>query len=159
VEAMRSDNAANRRSLGNLVGSGAADSQFGEFVNAQIDGLLAEFPTPQKLRLNEVSKGLMERAYHLFRILSHDGAHASVDTLRHHYRRNNNGRRTVEVVPPFKPGERLATLDIACDAVLGACIGVNQLLGGTSQSDALRALFERFERQGRHAAPLDAANA
>ncbi len=40
VEAMRSDNAANRLSLRNLVeleASGAADSRLGEFVNTQIE--------------------------------------------------------------------------------------------------------------------------
>jgi hypothetical protein len=57
----------------------------------------------------------------------------------------------------FKTRERLQTLDIACDAVLGECIGVSHILGGTSQNDALGALFERFKRQGRHAAPLDPA--
>ena len=162
VEAMRSDNAANRRSLGKLgpeaLGSGAADSHLGEFLNAQIEGLLAEFPKPQKLRLNEMCKGLMERAYRDYRGLSHDAAHTSVDALKRHYRQGKKGRRIVEVVPPFKPGERLATLDMACDAVFGACIGVSQILGGTSQDEAVRALFEKFERQGRRAAPLDRAS-
>ena len=81
----------------------------------------------------------------------------AVTALRRHYRQAEKGLPAVEVVPSFKPRERLATLDMACDAVLGACIGVNQLLEGTSQNDGLRALFERFERQGRRAAPLDPA--
>jgi hypothetical protein len=91
--------------------------------------------------------------YPAYAMLSHDVAHGPVTALRRHYRQGEKGLRTVEVLPAFKPGERPTTVDLASDMVLGACIGVSQILGGTSQNDALRALFERFERQGRRAAP------
>lgn len=110
------------------------------------------------MTVSDTAKGDIEKMYPAYAMLSHDVAHASVTALRRHYRPGEKGLRTVEVVPPFKPRERLETLDMACDAVLGGCIGVSQILGGTSQNDAVRALFERFERQGRHAAPLDRAS-
>jgi hypothetical protein len=74
-------------------------------------------------------------------MLSLDAAHASVTALRRHYRQDHNRRLlTVEIVPPFKPMERLATLDMACDAVLGACIGVRPLTASASFSESIRAL-------------------
>jgi hypothetical protein len=79
-------------------------------------------------------------------------AHASITALEHHFRRDDDGRLTVDVEPPFKSGVRLATLDMACEALFGACIGASHLLGGTSQNDALQALWERFAGQGRRAA-------
>jgi hypothetical protein len=104
-----------------------------------------------------VVKGDIETMYPAYAMLSLGAAHASVTALRRHYRQDHNRRLlTVEVVPPFKPMERLATLDMACDAVLGACIGVSQIFGGTSQNEAVTALFERFMHQGRCTAPLAA---
>jgi hypothetical protein len=75
-------------------------------------------------RPDVVVKGDIETMYPAYAMLSLDAAYASVTALRRHYRQDHNRRLlTVEVVPPFKPMERLATLDMACDAVLGACIG------------------------------------
>ena len=95
--------------------------------------------------------------YSAYAMLAHDAAHASITALKRHYLQGEKGLLTVEVVPPFKPRERLETLDMACEAILGACMGVSRFLGGTSQNDAILALFERFERQRLHAAPLDRA--
>jgi hypothetical protein len=80
--------------------------------------------------------------------LSHDAAHASIIALERHIQRDHIGRMTVDAVPSFKAGERLATLDMACDALLGACLGVGAMLGGTSEDDGLAALWERFVDQG-----------
>ena len=91
--------------------------------------------------------------YPAYALLSLDAAHASVTALKRHYRQGEKGFRTVEVVPPFKPRERLETLDMACNAVLGVCLGVNEILGGTSQKDAIRALVEGLGRQRLWPAP------
>jgi hypothetical protein len=64
-------------------------------------------------------------------------------------REHNRQTLTVHPVPPFKSKERVGTLDRGCFALLGVCVGVNQLLGGTSPSEALRALFQQFERRSR----------
>jgi hypothetical protein len=111
-----------------------------------------EFPKPNKLAVSDIAKGDIEKMYPAYARLSHDAAHAlSIIALKRHFRPNHDRRLTMDIVPPFKPNERLETLDMACDALIGACIGVSQLLGLTSQQAPLRALFERWERQGRHA--------
>jgi hypothetical protein len=154
VGTMRSHEAWGRISLGEsaLKHPGVADSPQGRTVRGLIKRERAEFPKPSKLTVSDTAKGDIETMYPAYAILAHDAAHPSLTALERHFRPNSDRRLTVELAPPFKPGERLATLDMACDAVFGACIGVNQLLGGTSQNDALRALWERFARQGRHAA-------
>jgi hypothetical protein len=35
-------------------------------------------------------------------------------------------------------------VNIACNAVLGTCVGVNQILGGTSASPLLQQLFNEY---------------
>ena len=113
--------------------------------------------SPEKLAVSDTAKGEMEKRYLAYLLLSHDAAHAlSLVALERHFQLHQGGRLTMNVIPSFLPGERLATLDMACDAVLGACMGVSLVLGVTSQNEAVRALYERFVHQGRHAAPLTA---
>jgi hypothetical protein len=112
-----------------------------------IKGQRAEFPKPSTLTVSDTVKGEIEVMYPTYALLSHDAAHASVTALRRHYPQGETGPLAVEIVPPFTPRERLQTLDVACYVILGACVGVSELLGGTSQDGAVRALFERFERQ------------
>jgi hypothetical protein len=154
VKTMRSDESANRVSLGefSLKHPGVADSPHGQTVRRLIKRERGEFPKPSKLKVSDTAKGDIEKMYPAYAVLSHDAAHPSITALKRHYQPDHGSRLTVDIVPRFKPSELLATLDMACDAVFGACIGVNQLVGGTSQNDAIRALWERFVRQGRHAA-------
>jgi hypothetical protein len=159
VKTVRSHEAASRILLGesSLKHPGVAESPEGKTIRGLIKR--ERLKSPKKLAVSETPKGDIEKMYPAYAMLSHDVAHATVTALERHFRQHHNRHLIVDVVPPFKSRERLATLDIACDAVLGACIGVSHILDGTSQNDALSALVERFERQGRHAAPLDRANA
>jgi hypothetical protein len=156
VNEMRSHNAASRILVGEsgLKNPGVADSEEGKIIREQINALRVEFWKPRKLSVSDTAKGVLARAYPSYALLSHDPAHPSIDALRRHIRsmrEHNRQTLTMHVVPPFKPKERLDTFNKGCFALLGVCVGVNDLLGGTSQSDALRALFEEFDRQGGHA--------
>jgi hypothetical protein len=158
VKTMRSHEAASRISIGQsaLKHPGVAESPGGKTIRGHIKRERTEFPKPEKLTVSDTAKGEIEKMYPAYAMLSHDAAHASVTALKRHYRQDEKGLRTVEVAPPFKRRERLETLDMACNAVLGACIGVSELLGGTSQNEAVTALSERFMHQRRRAAPLAA---
>jgi hypothetical protein len=157
VKTMRSDKAANMISVGEswLKHSGVAESPQGTTVRGLIKR--ERLKSPKKLAVSDTAKGENEKMYPAYAMLSLDVAHASVTALDRHFRQGEKGLRTVEVVPPFKARERLETLDMGCSAVLLACRGVSAILGGTSQSDALRALIERFERRVGQAAPIDCA--
>jgi uncharacterized protein DUF5677 len=147
---MRSDAAARGISMGErtLKQPGAAESPAGKTLRGEIKSQRAEFPRPSRLgTVSDMAKGDIEVVYPSYAVLSHDAAHASVIALRRHYPQGGTGPLAVEIVPPFTPGERLQTLGMACHVVISACAGVSELLGGTSQDGAVRALFERFERQ------------
>jgi len=79
-------------------------------------------------------------AYRCYRALSHDPAHVSLSALARHF----SPHHKLNVVPPFKPGERVAALDWGCEALVGVCIGVDRLMGGTAQSEAIGAFKKRF---------------
>ncbi|WP_158813125.1 DUF5677 domain-containing protein [Methylocapsa sp. S129] len=159
VRDMRSDEAANRKAIGELslkVSSPEARAdKSAQIIRTQIRALLAEFPKPKKFSVKNVAdEGVTSRSYLSYAVLSMDAGHASVTALRRHSKWEKEGDKhflTMTVAPPFKPTERLATIDEACSALLGVSVGVNQLLEGTSQSDAIRAFAERFETQGHHA--------
>jgi hypothetical protein len=113
--------------------------------------------SPKKLAASDTAEGQMEKRYLAYLRLSHDAAHAlSFIALERHFRPHPDGHMTMNIVPSFPPSERLETLDMACDAVLGACMAVSLVLGGTPQEEGLSALYGRFVRQGLHAAPVAA---
>ena len=86
--------------------------------------------------------------YAAYAELSHDAARPSITALERHFLRRDNGRWSMAIAPPFKPNERLTTLDMACNALLGVCLAVSSLVGGTSQDKALATLWGCFVRQG-----------
>jgi hypothetical protein len=153
VKRMRSDEAANRKTLGELslkrLTVEHKDGEHAQSVRTQIRGLLDEFPKPRKFGSvsSVAAETVADHAYLSYAVLSMD-AHPSISTLRRHLQWELEGDTrylTLSVVPRFNEKERLRTVDEACNALLGVCVAVNQLLGGTSKNDALRELFERFE--------------
>jgi hypothetical protein len=152
VRDMRSDNAANRKALGEFalkkLDPSDKDGPHGFTIRTQIKRLLTEFPKPQKFGVKGVAAATVaDTAYLSYSMLSMD-AHPSITSLRRHLQWETEGdthHLTLNVVPTFKPDERLKTLHEACVALFGVCITINQLLGGTAKSDALRDLFQRFE--------------
>jgi hypothetical protein len=152
VRAMRSDEAANRKALGEFAFKKLADEDkggsHGLIIRTRIRELLAEFPKPAKFSVKGVAaETVADTAYLSYAILSMD-AHPSVTSLQRHLNCEPEGdthHLTLTVVPAFTPKERHKTIREACVAFVGVCIAFDQLLGGTTKSDALRGLFERFE--------------
>ena len=148
VKTMRRHEAWGRISLGEwlLESHVAADNPFGKTIRDLIKR--ERLNAPKKLVVKSTATGGIEQMYATYAELSHDAAHPSVTALERHFRRGDNGRWTMDVSPPFKPNERLMTLDRACNALFGVCLAVNALIGGTSQDEALGALWKRFVGQG-----------
>jgi hypothetical protein len=148
VKNMRSHDASHKISLGKMalkqpgVGDGPLARIFENLIQRE------SLKKPKRLSVRGTAKGEIARMYAYYALLSHDAAHPSVTALDRHFPQVYDGHRTAIVVPPFKPEERLATVDMACDALLGACLGVGAMLGGTSQDDALAALWGNFVDQG-----------
>jgi hypothetical protein len=130
---------------------GGDESPLGQIVRDMIKR--ERLMSPEKLAVSDTAEGEMEKRYLAYLRLSHDAAHAlSFIALERHFRPHHNGHMTMNIVPSFPTRERLETLDMACDAVLGACMAVSLVLGGTSHLEGLSALYGRFVRQGCHAA-------
>jgi hypothetical protein len=141
VKDMRSDNAANLKALGKLARPDVVgDTTYIKFVDGQVQRFLAEYAEkkPEKLSLGKPKQFFS--AYRKYRALSHDPAHASLSALARHF----SPRRKLNVVPPFKPGERLVALALGCEALLTVCRGVDLLMGGTAQSEAIGAFCKKF---------------
>ena len=158
VKKMRRHEAKIRISLSQLaLQHGGAESPFAKIVRDMIKR--ERLMSPEKLHVSDTAEGEMEKRYLAYLQLSHDAAHAlSLVALERHFRRHPDGSMSRNIIPSFLPSERLATLDMACDAVLGACIAVGLLLDATPHHGALSALYGRFVSQGCHAAPRDLAS-
>ena len=144
VKEMRSDNAANLKTFGKLLRLGpdvAAYTEYIEFIDTQVQRFLAEY-AEKKASETQTRRGKQTffSAYRCYRALSHDPAHVSLSALARHF----SPHHKLNVVPPFKPGERVAALDWGCEALVGVCIGVDRLMGGTAQSEAIGAFKKRF---------------
>ena len=125
VKEMRSDEAANRKTLGELSLKGlsedAKDGEHAQIIRTQIRRLLTEFPKPKKFgSVSAVAAATVARhAYLSYAVLSMD-AHPSITTLRRHFEWELEGDTrflTLNVVPRFTEKERLATVDEACNAL------------------------------------------
>jgi hypothetical protein len=85
------------------------------------------------------------RSYVFYSQLSSDAAHPSVSALnRYIVPHTDNEVGGIDVEPPVKEKEIEQTLELLCQAVMGVCIGVNQILGGTSGGNALNALADQY---------------
>jgi len=161
VKQMRSDEAASRKALGELTLKGLSDAakkgEHAQIIRTQIRNLLAEFPKPKKFGSVSAVAGttVAHHGYLSYAVLSMDAVHPSITALRRHLQWELEGDTrylTLNVFPRFNANERLNTIDEACSALLGICVAVNQLHGGTPKNDALHQLFERFKAEGFHAA-------
>jgi transcriptional regulator with XRE-family HTH domain len=158
IKEMQLDEAASRKALGELslkfANPETRDDTAGRVIRAELKRIAARWPRPSKFRVNKVAAvGVLERSYLSYARLSLDAVHPSLMALSRHltFEQETDGRYlTLSVVPPLKPRERLDTIDEACSALMGVCVAVNELLGGTNASDALRAIVEKFWDQGHH---------
>lgn len=93
-----------------------------------------------------------EKTYIFYAQLSSDAAHPSIDAL-HRYLVPHSGDEIggVDIEPVVKDTEIELTLYYLCSAVMGVCVGVNQMLGGTSGGRVLNQLADEFSSLSPHA--------
>lgn len=107
------------------------------------------WPKAKFLNPKEAAKSsVIEHAYLFYSQLSADAAHPSLLALKRHLVRHvEDGEQVLGIdVSPVNIGDEIAqTVDIACNAMLGTCVGVNQMLGRTSLSARIRDAFEEYE--------------
>lgn len=93
------------------------------------------------------SDSVIKPAYLFYSQLSADAAHPSIFALKRHLIRfAENGEQVwgLDIQPTERGSEVAETVNIACNAVLGTCVGVNQILEGTTASTLLHQLFTEY---------------
>ena len=89
--------------------------------------------------------GVLRDGYLIYAQLSADAAHPSLESLNRHITRLPNNEGIIDVVPASKDVEITQTRDWACNAMLGICVGVNQMLEGTPAGLRLWEIADRYE--------------
>ncbi len=154
VAAMYDDDLKSLRSRGEFVLEGLCDlDPLGEEMAKQLRGRVQELkkrrPKAKLLTAKEALKdSVMRKAYLFYSQLSGDAAHPSITALKRHLLRLvENGEPILGLdIHPLERGIEVAnTLDIACNAVLGTCVGVNQILGGTIAGALLKQLCAEYD--------------
>ena len=91
---------------------------------------------------------MLKDAYVIYGQLSSDAAHPSAESLSRYITRNKVSEEesvlTVNALPEPEYAEVLQTLEFACSALLGICVGANQIIGGLPSGKKLEPMFEEF---------------
>jgi hypothetical protein len=138
VKAMHQDQIRSFRSQGeflleNIDDEHIGDASFVDQLRTRLKEMKSRWPkagfiTPKQTVKNSV----LRQSYLIYSKLSGDAAHPSVLALKRHLVRfEENGEQVVglDVNPPDKGNELAETIDLACNAMIGACVAVNQILG------------------------------
>jgi hypothetical protein len=146
VRKMLRDELRSRKVRGELaLSKGAALSDEARTrLRAQLREINKGYSDAQSLNPRTVAmNGLLADGYLLYSQLSADAAHPTVTSLNRHVA-HENGEPVIDVAPAPADPEIVMTLDWACNAMLGVCVGVNQILGNTPAGQGLRALGDRY---------------
>jgi Family of unknown function (DUF5677) len=156
VSEMREDQKASRKARAEFL-----IQQTGEMSDAEWQLKLRAFITSlgkgQKKRKSFDPKrvaahGPLLYAYVYYAQLSADAAHPTLDALYRYFgeaQENGNTIRTIDSNPLVKPTERRLTLLMACEALLGICIGAMEILNLQPViNDELVALWQDYQTLG-----------
>lgn len=116
-------------------------------LREQLRAINKKWPDAKSLSPKDVAlSGLLRDGYLIYSQLSADAAHPTVTSLHRHVGHcETDGEALIEVVPAPKDDEIVMTWDWACNAMLGACVAVNQILGGTPAGQRLRQIADRYQ--------------
>ena len=108
------------------------------------------FPESEKLNASKTAaEGAVEIAYVEYLRLSLDGVHCSVTALGRHLTREriteNHTELVITVEAKTTDKEMFSAILDSCRALIGVAVGVNELLGFTSESGRLATLVAEFE--------------
>jgi Family of unknown function (DUF5677) len=153
VKLMHDDQIRSFRSQGEFLledfdGEVIGDNEFVEQLRTRLAEMKSRWPKARLLNPKQTTtNSVLTKAYLLYSQLSGDAAHPSILALKRHFARfEEKGEQVVGLdVHPLEKGNEIAeTLDIACNAMIGACIAVNQILEGLSVGDQVRRMFIEY---------------
>jgi hypothetical protein len=116
-------------------------------LQAALSHVAKNWPKPGKLTAKGVAeKGAAKGAYLVYSQLSADAAHPSLLSLSRHVRRYDPaGGHLIDVSPCPKQAEIVQTYQLAANAMLGACVALNDILGHTTAGYSLAAFADAYD--------------
>jgi hypothetical protein len=154
VKQMLNDEMRSQQARGELALSkrAALDENMDERLREQMRTIKKRWPDAKSLSPKTVAmSGLLSDGYLIYSQLSADASHPSVTALNRHVGRSEeNGEQLIDVVPEPKDDEIIMTWDWACNAMLGASTGVNEILGGTAAGQRLGPLADLYHSMTTH---------
>jgi hypothetical protein len=154
VKAMHHDQIRSFRTQGEFLLEGISsehigDAEFVDQLRTRVKEMRAHWPKASFLTPKEtVKNSVLKQSYLIYSKLSGDAAHPSILALKRHLvRLVENGEQVLglDVNPPERGAESTETIDLACNAMLGACVAANQILGHVpAVNDKLQKLFIEY---------------
>jgi hypothetical protein len=138
VKAMHQDQMRSFRSQGEFLLEGIrpehiGDADFVEQLRERVKELKSRWPKASFLNPKQtVKNSVLKQSYLIYSKLSGDAAHPSILALKRHLvRLTENGEQIMglDINPPKSGNEIVETIDLACNAMIGACVAANQVLG------------------------------
>jgi len=122
---------------------------FEEKLQAYLLGLETTQPKTNPISFKSTADaGVLKDSYIIYSQLSSDAAHPSAESLSRYLTRNKISEEesilTMSALPKPENGEVLQTLEFACSALLGICVGANQIIGGLPSGKKLAPMFDEF---------------
>jgi hypothetical protein len=136
--------------LDDLNPADIGDSDFVDQLRTRLDDMKSRWPKAKLLSPKQAAEeSVLRKAYLIYSKLSVDAAHPSILALKRHLvRGEENGEQWMALdVNPLENGTEITeTIDFACNAMIGACVAVNQILDGLSVNDEIRTAFIEYGR-------------
>jgi hypothetical protein len=146
---MRDDEMSHRKALGQSIF--ATDVRLEEDVEARLrtfmKGANKHFSDAKTLSPKHVAqiRGDFEKTYIFYGQLSSDAAHPSVTALnRYAVPETDREESGIDVEPPVSERELAETYEYLCMAAVAVCVGVNQIIGGTTGGQALNGIADCY---------------
>lgn len=118
-------------------------------LKAFLDDLKTKNPTTVDIQYKAAADaGKIGDGYIIYRVLSTDAAHPSATSLSRHLEYDEESAppvMTFSAMPLVDDGEVEETLEFACSALLGVCVGANKFVGGTPAGKQLHELFTEYK--------------
>ena len=150
VKRMIGEDVTSKLKRGNELLEWARKVDFEGDLTSFLAKLKAENPKQTKISFqSEAQAGNVGDGYIVYRVLSTDAAHPSATSLSRHYELDEScgaSGETLRGTPIIDAGEIEETLEFACSALLGVCVGTNKLVGGTPAGEQLADLFQEFRK-------------
>ena len=151
VKAMFHDEARSSQVRGEFILREAykLDDKVERRLRGQLRNISKRSPKSKSLSAKDVAEdSVLRHAYLIYSQLSADAGHPTFSSLNRYICRFEEDGATVrgiDIAPPPKEDDLIQTLDWACSAMIGVCVGANQILEGTPTGQRLLAIADEYQ--------------